>query len=374
MISRRDRSMKPRIHLLSLAHQVLTENTPHCAYTAKIFNMSKMLAGQSGFDVSIYHAGSDVSKVDGHEYVQVVQDSLMSRVYGENFASTFNTTWNQDDPCWKEFCRNAKSMILERVSGFGDIVFVSFGNAHYDAVPDTSLCIPIEMGIGYSGIAFPNRIWESYAWKHYCMALYPGMFSLNSFDVVIPGYFDPVDFSFSEKKGDYFLFMARAVREKGLIDAARACRAAGVKLIVAGEIDRDMRSTVKGLVSDAVIMGPVGKSERRDLLSGAKATFCLTHYVEPFGNVAVESMYSGTPVISTDHGAFVETVVHGVSGFRCINLERVVSAMTRIVNGEIDPYKCREKVSRFTLKEVWPLYEKALHVCRELRIKDLHLL
>ena len=44
------------------------------------------------------------------------------------------------------------------------------------------------------------------------------------------------------------------------------------------------------------------------LFANAKCTLMPSKYAEPFGFVALESMLSGTPVITTDYGAFPETV------------------------------------------------------------------
>jgi glycosyltransferase involved in cell wall biosynthesis len=45
-----------------------------------------------------------------------------------------------------------------------------------------------------------------------------------------------------------------------------------------------------------------------------------TDFIEPFGGSAVEAQLCGTPVITTNFGAFMETVDQGRSGFRCNTL------------------------------------------------------
>ncbi len=41
-------------------------------------------------------------------------------------------------------------------------------------------------------------------------------------------------------------------------------------------------------------------------------------------------MLSGTPVITTDHGAYSETVVNGVNGYRCRTLKDFMSAVDAV--------------------------------------------
>jgi glycosyltransferase involved in cell wall biosynthesis len=74
-------------------------------------------------------------------------------------------------------------------------------------------------------------------------------------------------------------------------------------------------------------------------MSKARAIMGLTYYVEPFGNMVVEGMMSGTPAITTDWGGFTETVIHGETGFRCRNFSDVVSAIENI--DKIDNRNCR---------------------------------
>jgi glycosyltransferase involved in cell wall biosynthesis len=210
----------------------------------------------------------------------------------------------------------------------------------------------IEFGVGYGGTFADFRVFESHAWMHTVYGAQSGGdahgIDGRFYDAVIPNYFDVEDFPAGDGDGGYFLFIGRLIERKGAHIAAEVCRRLGVPLIVAGEGDPPDYGTYIGLV---------GPAERARLMGGARALFVPTLYVEPFGGVAVEAMLCGTPVITTDWGAFTETVVDGVTGFRCRTFAEFLEAAG--CADELDRDAIRQRaVERYSLEAVAPMYER----------------
>ena len=104
-------------------------------------------------------------------------------------------------------------------------------------------------------------------------------------------------------------------------------------------------------------VGVVGTEDRAKLMGGAIAVFTPTIYVEPFGTVAVEAQACGTPVISTDWGAFTETVIDGITGYRCHTLQEFVDAAEKVKSLSRQGISQYAK-NRYGLKTVGLMYEK----------------
>jgi glycosyltransferase involved in cell wall biosynthesis len=156
---------------------------------------------------------------------------------------------------------------------------------------------------------------------------------------------DPEEFSFSEAKDDYVLFMSSMDwgLAKGLDVALSLSAQLGFKLVVAGTSTRQERiNWVAELCREAKAdyVGDVRGGAKADLLAGAKAFLFPTKVDEAFGLGMAEALMSGTPVICSDRGACPEIVSPEV-GFVCARPQDYVAAIERI--GEISPAACRAK-------------------------------
>lgn len=99
-------------------------------------------------------------------------------------------------------------------------------------------------------------------------------------------------------------------------------------------------------------VGYVGPEERKKLMSKAKALFGLTYYLEPFGNMIIEAGLSGTPVITTDWGAFPEIVKEGETGYRCKNFSDILNAMKNIEEDRIASIDCVAHGEQFSDEKI----------------------
>ena len=132
--------------------------------------------------------------------------------------------------------------------------------------------------------------------------------------------------------------------------------AAGLRLKVAGQ--GDFKEALGFDPPEHVeIVGYVEPAERAAMLQGARALLAPTHYNEPFGGVTVEALLCGTPIITSDWGAFAENNIHGVTGYRCRTMEQFIWAAKHV--HRLDRRVCREFAERnFSLERVADMYEE----------------
>lgn len=321
-----------RIHVVSLPHTLLTKAFDWCAYTAKVRRFVTMLA-DGGHEPFVYGPDvADVPKVAG--YSVIVDGADRVDWFGAdtwNHAQVFNE-WDKDAKPWAVMNARAADAIRRNWEP-GDVLGIIAGHAQapiVDALADLNPMV-WEWGIGYNGV-LPNshKVYESYAWAHHLSGRLQVQHNVTNgddiqwFDTVIPNCYDPDDFEPSTKPGDYLLFMARPIVRKGLPVVQEIANRTGRPLKVAGQPGIAITGP------NVEYVGVVTGTEKAELLAGAYALLSPSIYLEPFGGVAVEAMLSGTPVIATDWGAYTETVVNGVTGYRCRTLKQFLHAVDKV--------------------------------------------
>jgi glycosyltransferase involved in cell wall biosynthesis len=344
---------KLRFHLLGLAHLETHKRNSSCAYTQKIIKLANMLK-KNGHTVYFY--GVEGSEVNCDHFIPVTSQDLLKSTYGDYDRTTSFFKMNPNDFAHQLFNSSAITAIMENRQDH-DILLCTMG-VNQKPIADAVNLLTVEPGIGYSGVFSSHRVFESYAWMHYIY----GLLHVDDgawYDAVIPNYFDPADFPFKSQKQDYLLYFGRIISRKGVQTASEVAKRTGNQLYIVGQgsLDDPIEGLSLGNEKHIVYKPAVGPEERAELLSNAKAVLMPTYYLEPFGGVNVEAQLCGTPVITTDWGAFPETVLHGVTGYRCRVFEEFCWAVNNI--HRIKPSACREWAEgNYSMDRVGKMYEE----------------
>jgi len=368
---------KPRIHLLGLPYTKTVQGETLCAFTNLVYRMAAML---KDIGIEAYHYGVEGSDPPNAEQVDVLSEDIFNKARGD-----FDPTKELYKPdgnhySYKTFRVNTISEIRKRL-GPQDMILVSGGTWQKeisDAFPKTP---SIEFIVGYIGCYAKYKVFPSYAWMHHLYGKNPKLTKVegqvimgNWYDAVIPHYLDPNEFEYSEDKDDYYLFIGRLIRSKGVHVAVDMCKKLGAKIVVAGQPQVPKGHPQYDKIMDELglnlphveYVGTIGQEERNKLMSRAKAVIVPSMYLEPFGLVVVESMLCGTPVITTDWGSFPEIVPHGDVGYRCRTMDDFLWACRNV--DSIESSRCREyAVANFSMDVVALKYKEYF-----MKIQDLY--
>lgn len=325
-----------RLHCVSLLHTQTRREWSWCAYTEKCRKLATMMS-RRGHEVCLYAPGK--TDAECHEFVKCGR--------GPRTAEVTEPEWTQD--YFRPFNERVIKEIRKRIEPH-DFICVIGGDCQKPIADAFPAHMTVEFGVGYAGTFAPYRVFESYAWMHAVYGQQQGAMGANGrfYDCVIPNYFEVDQFPPGEGDAGYLLYVGRLIERKGVQIAVEVSKRTGLPLILAGQ----------GTPPDhGTHVGVVGPKDRAKLMGAATALLCPTLYVEPFGGVAVEAQMCGTPVLSTDWGAFTETVEQGVSGYRCRTLAEFCQGVEDA--RQLDRQAIRERAVRLYSTETVALqYER----------------
>jgi glycosyltransferase involved in cell wall biosynthesis len=286
-----------RFHIPGYVHLPVSEKYSACAFTQKVVKLDKMLRSL-GHTTILY--GCEGSDDLGTEFVQThtLRDIQQTWGDGDNRIPDLKYDWRGGmfrhdfnaarTPLTKKFYSTCIEEINKRKQP-DDFLLVMQGYYHKPIGDAVKLWLTCEPGVGYRGSYTRFKAFESaYLMNFTYGSSHPGRsINGNYYDRVIPNYFDPKDFPFCEEKGDYYLFIGRVIRRKGVWTAIEATRAIGAKLLIAGQADPEIDITK--LPEHCQFIGYVEPEDRARLMGHAKAVFVPTQYLEAFGGVNVEA-------------------------------------------------------------------------------------
>lgn len=311
---------KPTLHVLSLPHTQLTDEYVSCAYTQKARKLVIMME-KLGYGVVSYASEDFDSKIKGDKVTCITKEK-QEEFFGDPTAykkTFYNITWGVADPCWIHFNSNAILEIQKRIQP-GDLILTFAGVCQQmiaNAFPNNHT---VEAGIGYTGVFSKFRVYESAAWEGFVHGRADND-TIEWYETIIPNYWDEKEFPFSNKRGDYYLFVGRLIDRKGYTIAQQVCEKLGKRLILAGQMSEGQQFTGYG-----EYIGTVDTEQRGKLMANAIAVFTPTWYLGPFEGVHVEAQLAGTPVITTPFGVYNDTVVDGVNGWKCNDFQEFINA------------------------------------------------
>jgi glycosyltransferase involved in cell wall biosynthesis len=175
------------------------------------------------------------------------------------------------------------------------------------------------------------------------------------------------DYDAPRGSGGYLAFLGRMGRHKGPLAAIRIAAAARMPLVLAGKpqdsaeaayFEREVKPRIDGRAVRHI--GVVDQQQKRKFLSNAAALLFPIEWDEPFGNVMIEAMASGVPVLACRRGSVPEVVDQGVTGFHAEHADELadmVPAALRLNRNRVRDHAMRRFSHERMVDDYLRLYE-----------------
>jgi UDP-glucose:tetrahydrobiopterin glucosyltransferase len=167
---------------------------------------------------------------------------------------------------------------------------------------------------------------------------------------------DPDVYEYCEHPEQALAWLGRISPEKALEDAVAAAQRTGIKLKIMGKIqDAAYWEQIQRDYPTAPIeyLGFLPTHELQQALRTCRGLLMTPRWVEAFGNVAIEALACGVPVIAYRRGGPAEIITDGKTGFLVEpdSIEGLVAAINRL--DEIDRSDCRHAAETVFSQAVW---------------------
>lgn len=168
-------------------------------------------------------------------------------------------------------------------------------------------------------------------------------------------------YQYCDEPTNNLAWVGRIAPEKALEDAVEAADITGIPLKIFGKIqDEDYWQTICQNYPQAPIdyQGFLQTTELQENLRKCKALLMTPRWVEAFGNVAIEALACGVPVIAYNRGGPAEIVKPGQTGYLVEpdNVSGLVSAIQKI--HQIERKHCRQQAeAEYSLEALGDRFE-----------------
>ncbi len=171
--------------------------------------------------------------------------------------------------------------------------------------------------------------------------------------------YPPVEMNYIRYNSDYssredwFFYVGRVERYKGVELMVKACIKAKKNLKIAGKGSylENLKSIVKDLDGENYVefLGYVDDDQKADLLFRCRA-LVFPVKDEDFGIVPIEANAAGCPVLAFAGGGVLETVIDGVTGkfFREYSVSSLEVELKKWNSYSFNPEKCKQQARKFS--------------------------
>ena len=170
-------------------------------------------------------------------------------------------------------------------------------------------------------------------------------YSLKTNPIIVGNGFEIENYLFNENENGPLGWAGRIAPEKGLEDAVKIANNLGEKLLVWGLIeDKEYALKIENTFTKNIIewRGFLSTNKFQDQLGRCRALINTPKWNEAYGNVIVEAMACGVPVIAYDLGGPGELIEDGFNGFlvKKNDIEGMIKAIKLV--SKIKRKNCRD--------------------------------